>query len=335
MDDHQNVNMNSEKKKKKKKVKRVERKKKKGNNNAFDGSEEVPGVIMFGATGPGGMAVRNPIILKNIVDYLEDLDLCHLYWSCKIFENIIDQMDKSCWQKRAQKIAKGIDSRLIQNVESLMEKWQHNSFRQICIIIMTEKVRSLFNQEILGPASILFGPEDEDFKVAASFAHHGLLGPVLEMSLSLSGGCLNRDLHLIPADHIGSLAACVTGTVNIEERHPETDHLLTILDNLKCALLEISYRSLDTGETWALLRAMMKGVKRVELGTNTSLNFDVLTQYDGEDACERFEWLDMEEDYRECIRTWAENMNWNIVEEEPFYSPDHMQKIVIERKKKA
>ena len=94
---------------------------KKETHSAFDGSEEIPGVIMFGATGPGGMAVRNPIILKNIVDSLEDLDLCHLFWSCKIFNDIIDQMDKICWQKRAQKLTDEIDGRKFQNVESLVD----------------------------------------------------------------------------------------------------------------------------------------------------------------------------------------------------------------------
>lgn len=297
---------------------------KKETHNAFDGSEDVPGVILFGATGPGGRAVRNPIIMKNIVDHLEDLDLCHLYWSCKIFNDIIDQMDKICWQKRAQKFTDETDGRKFQNVESLVDLLAKvdGSFRQSCFLLMTKKARTLTDERFWS----------NDYRVAASFAHHGLLGHVPRLFLTLGGGL--NDLHLIPSDHMGSLAACVTELLLINGRHQKTDHLLTIIDNLKCEELVLSSLCLETEETSALLRAMMKGVLRVHLNQNSSLNLDVLTQYDGEGKCESFECHDMNKPDMKRIRTWAENMNWNITKDEEKIGRDACRpKIFIERKK--
>ena len=296
---------------------------KKETHHAFYGSEEVPGVILFGATGPGGRAVRNPIIMQNIVDYLDDLDLCHLYWSCEIFKDIIDQMDKICWQKRAQKLTEEIDGKNFQNIESMVDLQAKvdGSFRKSCFRLMPKKARSL-----------AITRSGNDVKVAASLAHHGLLDHVPRLWLFLTLGSMS-DIYQIPVDHMGSLAACVTELIVIKGPHQKTDHLLTIIDNLKCEELVLSTLCLETEETTALLRAMMKGVKRVQLHQKSSFNFDVLTQYDGEGKCEMFECLRMNKPDRERIRTWAENINWNITEDEEKMGRDaYPLKIVITKK---
>ena len=330
MEDQGNANINTEKKEVD-----ISDEEKKGHNN--DGSEEVESVIMFDATGPGGRALRNPIVMKNIADYLEDEDLCHWYWSCKIFENIIDQMDEICWQKRAQKLAEEIrkidgiiDGIIIRNGASVKEIWPQKSFCQIFFLV-ADQIRVPFNRGFYYDDDV----EDRDrwlvrikeIEVAASFAHRGILGPVKNMMLDVEEIC--QKICQINADHLGSLAACMTQGIGIHGNEIETEQVLTILDNLKCEMLGIGFRHIGTEETKALVRAMKRVVKRVILNTIDTIDFDVLIQYDGKGECERLEVELMTDNESECIKAWAKQINWNITEDL------ENQTIVIERKKKV
>ena len=319
--DQGNANINTEKKE----VDISDEGKKGSNNNAFEGSEEVESVIMFGVTGSGGRALRNPIVMKNISDYLIDEDLCQWYWSCKIFENIIDQMDQICWQKRAQKLAEEIDAidAFFQRNENVKENWPQKSFCQI----FSDLIRVPFNRGFHYDDDVddpdIWIVRIKEIEVAASFAHRGLLGPVKNMMLDV-------DIRQINADYLGSLAACMTQGVGIDD-FGGTDHVLAILDNLKCEILGIRFRHIGTEETRALLRAMKRVVKSLILDTIAidTIDFGVLIQYDGKGKCERIEGRLMKDNESERIKTWAEQINWNITEDL------ENQTIVIERKKKV
>ena len=325
--DQGNANINTEKKE----VDISDEGKKGSNNNAFEGSEEVESVIMFGVTGSGGRALRNPIVMKNISDYLIDEDLCQWYWSCKIFENIIDQMDQICWQKRAQKLAEEIDEmdgltsgRLLRNGASVKENWPEKSFGQIFFLVV-DQIRRPFNRGFFYDDDVedidVWMVSIKEIEVAASFAHRGLLGPVKNMMLDV-------DIRQINPDHLGSLAACMTQGVGIDHDGGK-DHVLAILDNLKCEKLGIRFRHIGTEETRALLRAMKRVVKSLILDTIAidTIDFGVLIQYDGKGKCERIEGRLMKDNESERIKTWAEQINWNITEDRKN------QAIVIEMKK--
>ena len=112
---------------------------------------------------------------------------------------------------------------------------------------------------------------------AASLAHHRLLGSVNVMRLH------DVDLTSVPAEHLASLASCVTMRVAI--RNVSGCGLVTILDSVNCAQLVITDQSLGCEETQALLWAMESGVKKVVLGGHR---------------------------YREQLRTWATSRNWKV-----------------------
>ena len=323
--DQGNANINTEKKE----VDISDEGKKGSNNNAFEGSEEVESVIMFGVTGSGGRALRNPIVMKNISDYLIDEDLCQWYWSCKIFENIIDQMDQICWQKRAQKLAEEIDEmdgltsgRLLRNGASVKENWPEKSFGQIFFLVV-DQIRRPFNRGFFYDDDVedidVWMVSIKEIEVGASFAHRGLLGPVKNMMLDV-------DIRQINADHLASLTACMTQGVGIDHDGGK-DHVLAILDNLKCEKLGIRFRHIGTEETRALLKAMKRVVKWVILDTIDAIDFDVLMQYDGKGECEKLECRLVSDNQSECIKTWAEQINWSITEDWKN------QAIVIEMKK--
>ena len=92
---------------------------------------------------------------------------------------------------------------------------------------------------------------------AASLAHHGLLSSVEEMRLC------DVDLTSVPAEHLASLASCVTRCVYIW--NISGCGLVTILDNVKSKVLWIISQSLGSEETQALVRAMESGVEIVKM----------------------------------------------------------------------
>ena len=84
-------------------------------------------------------------------------------------------------------------------------------------------------------------PSAPEISTAASLAHQGLLDSVKEMYLK------DVDLASVPADHLASLAACVTADVVIW--NVSNTDLTSILDSCKSEWLRISNQSLSTEET--------------------------------------------------------------------------------------
>ena len=89
----------------------------------------------------------------------------------------------------------------------------------------------------------------------ASLAHHGLLGSVKEMYLQY------LDLASVPAEHLASLASCVTNKVYIFKVN--NCDIISILASVKCDELVISSQTLSSQETQAVVQAMESRVKRV------------------------------------------------------------------------
>ena len=93
--------------------------------------------------------------------------------------------------------------------------------------------------------------------LAASLAHHGMFGSMKYLWLS------NVDLTSVPAEHLGALASCATGGVDI---YRVNCNLSPILDSIKCKWFRVKIRrSLGSEETQALVRAMESRVQWVVL----------------------------------------------------------------------
>ena len=114
-------------------------------------------------------------------------------------------------------------------------------------------------------------PSLPEITTAASLAHYGFLRPVEEMRLQYV------DLSSVPAEHMASLAACVTDRVIISNVH--NFDLINILDNIECQSCYIHGHSLNREESLALVRAMESRVEKVTLGGEVDIK--VLTQYNG------------------------------------------------------
>ena len=150
---------------------------------------------------------------------------------------------------------------------------------------------------------------------AASLAHHGMLGFVEDMWL----GQGDVDLASIPAEHMASLASCVTRYLDI---YNISCDLTPILDNIKCEDLRIDGHSLGTEETWALVRAMEASVSVLRLGINwfgttVSLDIRALTLYSGHGKC----WKVIVDHTCTCMtemKNWAQGINWLEIDLDHF-----------------
>ena len=100
-----------------------------------------------------------------------------------------------------------------------------------------------------------------DILTTACLAHHGILGSVECMQLS------DLDLASVPAKHLASLASCVTKLVKIF--NASNFDIISILSSARCHLY-INRQTLNSEETWALVRAMESRVKNVTLGRQVS-----------------------------------------------------------------
>ena len=161
-------------------------------------------------------------------------------------------------------------------------------------------------------------PRLPEIITAASLAQHGFLRSVEEMRLS------NVDLASVPAEHMASLAACVTKGVVIWNVH--NCDLVNILENLKCRHCEIFYQSLNREESMALVGALETNVREFVCGA-VILNITALTKYSGQGLCKSItcdiddiDDEDLDNDmivmniYLKQLRIWAQRINWELDE---------------------
>ena len=157
-------------------------------------------------------------------------------------------------------------------------------------------------------AQIMDNLPDPEITTAASLAHHRLLSSVQSMRLS------DVDLSSVPAEHLASLASCVTWTVDIY--NVSNCDLVSILYSVKCEWLFISSQSLSSEETRALVRAMESGVEVVRMGDWGEMSLDIraLTQYSGQGKCGHVSChYETANKYREEVRAWARRFNWTVL----------------------
>ena len=140
----------------------------------------------------------------------------------------------------------------------------------------------------------------------AALAHHGLLGPVANLDLS------NVDVSEVPAQHLASLASCVTSFLRIENVIGG-QQIVSLLTNLKCDGLSIDRQSLGREETQALVQAMLSGVEWVSLWEKVTLDVEAPAEYSGQGVCRQVRLFgDTAARYKEELRTWASNRNWRV-----------------------
>ena len=302
---------------------------------ASDVTEEDKYNIEFDERGPVGSALRNHIIMKMIVNCLNDGELDSWYESCMFVKKIIDEMGDSIWTGRVDRklvVWEGILSLEAETMcnylrlQELPDEWDRKSAREQFNILKTpldeyvkmikEKVESFVQR---------------DFIVEAAFlAYHGLLGSI---------GCLDWDCDFpngndeyCPTENLCALVASVTGSVNILDidQYDTMDwnlkpsrellaNLGSILANIKCETLTICLLQsrIETEVTEVLVRAMQSGVKKVNLDSNDRhkddpIDIAALTKYDGKGTCEEIFCNDPIVDaYLEEIQKWTQRINWD------------------------
>ena len=138
----------------------------------------------------------------------------------------------------------------------------------------------------------------------ASLAHHGLLDSVKDLRL------YNINLSSVPAQHLTSLASCVTSKLFI--MNVSGCDMVTLLTCLKCRMLHICRQSLGREDTRALVQAMHL-VLFLVLDYEVTLDIDALTKYNGQGVCWRVElYGDTGSLYRKKLKTWARSRKWRF-----------------------
>ena len=146
-------------------------------------------------------------------------------------------------------------------------------------------------------------PSLPEITAAASLAHHGFLRSAKKLYLR------DVDLASVPAEHLASLASCMTDYVVIS--NVSNTDLTTILDSSKSEVLRINKQSLSTEETQALVRAMAN-VERVFLGDDVTIDISTLVTYSGRGKCKMVEFNTVVK-YREEVRRWVQRISWRVL----------------------
>ena len=220
---------------------------------------------------------ENHIIMKNFVDLLNVGDFCRWYDSCEVFQDSFDKMDESIWRGLTDHLL------LILGIEDknfLDKQFHEKSFKNIFQVLRKcAEYRAKMVKRNFHLYNTYYGaPTDTDIAEASILAHHGLLGPIDELTL------WNLDLSLVPTQNLGSLVASVTETVDIDKDKTNID-LSSVLDNIECERLMIR-KPLSNKEMQALLRAMETRLTAVSLyAEEETFDIERLTTYDGKGKC--------------------------------------------------
>ena len=247
------------------------------------------------------IALRNNIIMENIVNSLDTEDLDSWYEFCTKFEfHDVTNMDRICWKKRAEKLAETLGM-----THSLAEKWPKKTFRDIHAILSHDATQVTRIRGMLAKEEIL---DSEDIAEAARLAHEGLLGPLTGWRLILC----RVDLFSVPTAHLASLVSSVTSKIAIFEVYGD---LINILDNVKSKEMDIIGQNLSKEETRALVQAMETRVNEVSLGVGEEVNLDIgtLTDYSGYGECYQVTSSHSLQEYRDELRSWARDRNWSTI----------------------
>ena len=123
------------------------------------------------------------------------------------------------------------------------------------------------------------------------------------------------DLSTVPAQHLASLASCVTSMLRIQ--NVSGCDLVSLLNSLKCVELCICKQSLGREETQALVQAMESRVWDVTLNHEVTLDIESVVKYSGQGECRAvmLQWPDPVDRYREELVTWARSRNWRIAKD--------------------
>ena len=152
--------------------------------------------------------LENREVMECLDRFVDNQTLGSLYNTCQSVRDNID--DLRLWRKRAERLAGALSqNRRIMRDKGLKETYtiykaeESVHYRALCAIfqnnveVIIAKIRAEWRAN--GTPPLL--PE---IMAAASLAHHGLLGSVECMWLN----CV--DLASVPAEHLASLASCVT-----------------------------------------------------------------------------------------------------------------------------
>ena len=164
-------------------------------------------------------------------------------------------------------------------------------FRQVCQCwnVIISQITKRKKDIIWGKAESLAAlPDQKKMALQRSsppkYCHHWLIDSVSCMRLE------DVDLFSVPAQHLASLASCVTVPVYIAN---VCGDLVPILSSIKCRHLFIGGQtSLLSEGTLALVEAMKTSVTTVSFTGNVSLGLDIetLTQYNGNGECDLVRW---------------------------------------------
>ena len=275
--------------------------------------EEETSDDVFGATGPGGLALGNPIILEKIVGFLNAGDFCRWYDSSQIFKDKFDKMDDIFWKRQAQTLAAVLNK---MKEDSLEEQWPGKTDRDIFFILKSKVKRLVVKiKAILDslPFSFLSLPSDVTYiEDAARLAHHGFLGSLRRFSLK------RLSLTSIPIKHMASLVACVNDEVQIDDVTNQLSVVVAILDNVQCeslSLLWLGDLGLTTVGTQALVRAMRTRVRKVCVRVPGGGHHELM-KYNGKGKCEQVNFLNIWQQGRHDIMHWVKDCKWEVVADE-------------------
>ena len=286
--------------------------------NLGESEMAIPGAVLDAIqTRSGWRAMTNPIIMEKIADFLSDKDLVCLCLTSKITKKIVDQMDSSCWRKRAQKLE------AVLRLHTPATDSTPYKERYLLLIPEVERLANRIRGMIEDNSGIidvdpdyLYTDDDcelmslQDLANTASLVHYDMVGEVSIQFLQLWSG----DLSSIPPYHLGSLAACVTDQVFIG-RNLTIHDLGVLLDKVKSENIFID-KNLETDVTLAaLVQAMQTRVKTVFLIDDAVVCKTLLKTYGGKGKCEeiRVEMLDSIETHEEdMMRQLAQTIDWDV-----------------------
>lgn len=297
------------------------RKRKNGVVETYTGAQ-VCGEVIFGedAEGLGWRVMTNPILMEKISDYLSYIDLAAFCLASKTTKKIVDQMDSSCWRRRAFKLdaVLRLDSTITTNTTSYKQKFFINKSN---IGRLANELKTKIDGEIAVSRDSIRVSKDfsqQELALTASLNHHGMLGEVSCKRLLLG----NVNLSSIPIQHLGSLSACVKNIVFFGEK--VIPNISVLLNEVKCDMLTFLDQTLEADETLALVRAMKTRVRIVTLVNHKgTVDVSALKTFDGKGTCEqvwlvKFDGIPIENTSRlteDDMKKLAKTINWGVTYE--------------------